>query len=47
MLEEKKEVNNEEFCEEVTELSMEDLESVVGGSVRAAEAENVIVASVR
>ena len=31
MLEEKKKVNNEEFCEEVTELSMEELEEVVGG----------------
>ena len=32
MLEEKKKVNNEEFCEEVTELSMEDLKQVTGGA---------------
>ncbi len=31
MSEEKKCINNEEHCEEVTELSMEDLEQVTGG----------------
>lgn len=41
------ELNNKELCEEVKELSMEDLEQVTGGSVRAAAAEDVIVASVR
>ena len=41
----KKEV--EAVNEKLRELSIEELESVVGGSVRAAVAENVIVASVR
>ena len=46
MSEEKKCMKNE-LCEEVTELTMEELESVVGGSVRAAAAEDVIETSVR
>ena len=47
MSEEKKCMKNEEICEEVKELSMEELESVAGGSVRAAAAEEVIETSVR
>ena len=47
MSEEKKCTKTEELCEEKTELSIEELESVVGGSVRAAAAEDVIETSVR
>ena len=47
MPEDKKCTKTEELCEEKTELSIEELESVVGGSVRAAAAEDVIETSVR
>ena len=47
MPEEKKCTKTEELCEGKIELSIEELESVVGGSVRAAAAEDVIETSVR
>ena len=47
MPKDKKCIKTEEIREEKTELSIEELESVVGGSVRAAAAEDVIETSVR
>ena len=43
----KKELKKNECCEGKQKLSIEELESVVGGSVRAAAAEDVIETSVR